>query len=148
MQCELRCLFFLSFSLLAYINCTKYLHCDISIHAYKYLDKIHPIILPPPLKQFEWVSLFYIHAHVYGTLIIFTSHLHPLRSPPCSLWFPPPIVLVLHWCHSFPFSSRFHVWERMCDICLSQSGLFRLIWWFPFSLFFCNVIISFFFMAE
>jgi hypothetical protein len=55
---------------------------------------------------------------------------------------------VLHLCQFFfvcllLFWSRFCIWERTCNTCVSQSGLFHLT--FPFS---ANDIILFFFLTK
>jgi hypothetical protein len=63
----------------------------------------------------------------------FTPPLYLLLSPspfplvPITSQFP-----ILHWCHSFCFfRSSFCIWQRTCDICLCQSSLFHLPWWYP-----------------
>jgi hypothetical protein len=72
---------------------------------------------------------------------------HPLFSP-CTG--PHQIVPLLH---SWPFclhvylcfKSRFCLWEKICNICLSESGLFCLTWWPPVPLILLQIL---FFMVE
>jgi hypothetical protein len=48
-----------------------------------------------------------------------------------------PSFLPFHLLNSFPSTflyfkkSRLHIGERSCDVCLSECGLFGLIWWSP-----------------
>jgi hypothetical protein len=66
------------------------------------------------------------------------THIHPLMTMfiPYSLSFPLfallQIVPLSHSCLCPPLlRSRLHVWEKTCNIFLSESALFCLTWWFP-----------------
>jgi hypothetical protein len=37
-----------------------------------------------------------------------------------------------------PHPLHIHVWEKTCNTCLSESGLFHLTWWFPIPPFSCK----------
>jgi hypothetical protein len=112
--------------MLAYINWTKELNCGIYIYAFNVLWS-SPLLLFLILSFFTNKQWVYFHICILRTLIIFTSH-HPLLSlslPPTESYLPPKVP-ILSSCHLF--RSRVCVWKKICNNCLSESGLFYLTW--------------------
>jgi hypothetical protein len=83
--------------------------------------------------QWDWFIIFYfIILFFIPAYKVLWSHSHPHTLFSLSLLLlalPPPKVPFLHSCPLF-FRPRLHVWKRICDVCLSESGLSHLIWWF------------------
>jgi hypothetical protein len=80
---------------------------------------------------------------IYIYIYIFTPH-HRLLSPSFPLLIPSETVVLLQSCQINFIRSRFHIWEKIRDVCLSELGL-SLNMMISSSLHFtANGIISFF----
>jgi hypothetical protein len=56
--------------------------------------------------------------------LVFSAQRSLTRPCTCQSYFS--VYLVTGLPHMFIFGSNFHVWEKTCDLCLSEAGLLHL----------------------
>jgi hypothetical protein len=117
-----------SFTLLVWIICAKWFHCDICTQAN--FCQIHLLY---PTTSFSLNNLSrlccFIFIHVYQVCCLYSPCLYSLFTLPHLAGTFPQTQPILHICESLS-RTRFCIWERRYGICLSQSGLFHLTLWY------------------
>jgi hypothetical protein len=115
----------------------------------RYFDQIHTLYYfsyPHFCHFLNNFSMFHYSIFMHVCKVLWSCS--PLLSPSYLPWLP-------SWKQSLSYTpiihfhrSRFHIWDRTCEICLSRPSLFHLSWCLLSTHFPANNSIAFFFMAE
>jgi hypothetical protein len=122
------CLFIYSFT---YVNCTQWFHCYISISVHNIFDYIH--FLLPVFSLWNHFNRFHYSIFICSYKLFWSFLSLPSPSDLTLPWLITSLKLSWFYAHIIYvlIKSRFCTWQRTCNICLFESGLFFLAWCSP-----------------